>query len=100
MLKKAIAAHTIFIVGVITIFIFFVTATFFGWINWGGASASQFACSAKLLDYCSGWQKTGFTNTPYDWNKKDPKGCEEVPINIIQPTEEECKRFFPSLGTS
>jgi hypothetical protein len=100
MLKKAIAAHTIFIVGVITIFIFFVTATFFGWINWGGTSVSQFACSAKLLNYCSEWQKTGFTKTPWDWNKKDPKGCENPPININQPTEEDCKKLFPSLGTS
>ena len=94
---KAIAAHTIFIVGAITIFIFFVTATFFGWIDWSTISASQFACKAKLMSYCSELQKTG--KIPWDWNERGPEGCGEDPININQPTEEECKKLFPSLGS-
>lgn len=88
---KAIAAHTIFIVGVITIFIFFVTATFFGWIDWSKTSANQFACQAKLMSYCSEWQKTG--KTPWDWSKKEPTGCGDP------PSQDDCKKLFPSSGS-
>ena len=97
MLKKAIAAHTIFIVGAITIFILFVTATFFGYIDWSGKNASQFACQSKLLSYCSELQKG---RTPWNWDNKDPKGCENPPININQPSADDCKKLFPSLGST
>lgn len=96
MFKKAIAAHTIFLVGVIVIFIFFVTATFFGWIDWSGTSANQFACSAKLYNYCSELQKTG--NAPWDWNEKEPRGCENPPVNITKPTKDECDELFPQIS--
>lgn len=98
---KAIAAHAIFIIGVILIFTFFITATFFGWIDWGKTGASQFACSAKLFSYCSDWKKNDFTKTPWDWNKKGPEGCGEKPININQPTGEDgIKQCKSLLGIS
>jgi len=93
---KAIAAHTIFIVGVIIIFVLFVTATLFGWIDWSGFSANKFVCTSKVYSYCSGWSKTGFTNAPWDWDKKGPEGCENPPINIDIPSIDECKKLFPS----
>jgi hypothetical protein len=101
MLKKAIAAHTIFIIGVIIIFIFFVTVILFGYIDWSKTSASKFACTAKLENYCSDWSKSNppFSNTPWDWNSKGPSGCENSPININQPSSEDCKKLFPSLGS-
>lgn len=92
--SKAIAVHAIFLVAVIMIFLFFVTVTFFGWIDWSGKEASKFSCTAKLHSYCSDWKKTDFTKTPWDWYTKGPEGCERKEIGITKPDRDKCEEVL------
>jgi len=91
-MNKAIAAHAIFIVSVILIFLFFIAAIFFKWIDWSKLGANKFFCSAKLHSYCSDWKKTNFEKTPWNWNEKGPEGCEE--FGIMQPSQEDCEKLL------
>lgn len=83
MLKKGIVPHTLFIIGVIVIFMIIIAAVLFDWIDWSSQGASAYACNAKLLKYCSEWRMKN--EIPWDWNSRDPKGCEE--FGVVQPTD-------------
>jgi hypothetical protein len=88
MSKKAIVPHTLFIIGVIVIFMIIIAVVLFNWIDWSKAGASSFSCNAKLLSYCSQWrQNDNFARIPWDWNSKDPKGCENLNPPVLEPTD-------------
>lgn len=91
-MNKGIAVHTIFLIAVIIIFLFFATVIFFPWINWSKVEANKFSCTAKLHSYCSDWEKSNFEKIPWDWNKKGPEGCEK--IGIVEPSEDKCKEVL------
>jgi len=89
-MKKAVAVHTLFLIAVTVIFLFFAIAVFMGWVKLTDKITSPQICNSKLLAYCSEWSSKNYGNTPYDWSK-DASGC--VKIQIV-PTIEKCKSLL------
>ena len=76
-MKKAVAVQAIFLIIAVMIFLFFIAAIFFQWIDvtkWGSDKA---ACRAKIINYCSDWRKTGESKEPGWWNDKPVENCEK-----------------------
>jgi hypothetical protein len=87
---EAVAVHTLFIIAVTVIFLFFALAVFFGWLKINEQIANPTICNSNLLGYCTEWSHTDYQTVPYDWSQKDP-GC--VKINI-SPTLDGCKALL------
>ena len=62
---KAIAVQAIFLIGVIVIFLFFIVAIFWGWIDTTKFVTSQATCTANRISYCSALSSN--TKLP-DWD--------------------------------
>ena len=88
-MSKAIAVHAVFLIGVISIFLFFVVGILFIWIDTSKLATSFASCTQKRLSYCTDWSLSG--NKPDWWGTKDPKGCESSDINIPEPTCPQCR---------
>ncbi len=71
---KAVAVQAVFLIAVIMIFLFFVAALFFQWIEWTDESTNSFSCNAKMISFCSDWRKEG--KDPGWWESKGPN-CDE-----------------------
>lgn len=92
-MRKGIASHVMTIVFIIAIFGFFILLLVYNWIVATGLQASETLCTAKILNYCTDWWKNGFNQIPWDWNGKDPQGCEK--FNIRQPVNpDDCKALL------
>ncbi len=87
---KAVAVHAVFIVAVIVIFIFFLAAIFFEWIDVNKLGTNQATCRMKLMNYCNDLIKTG--KEPFNWNTKEPLGCENS--GITQPDKIKCQEIL------
>jgi hypothetical protein len=84
---EAVAVHTLFLIAVTVIFMFFALAIFFGWVKISEKVANPTICNSKLLTYCTEWSHTDYMKIPYDWSDK-ASGC--VKINI-SPDLDRCK---------
>lgn len=89
-MEKAVAVHTLFLIAVTVIFLFFAMAVFMGWIKLTDNITSPQICNSKLLAYCSEWSAKNYRDTPFDWSK-EAAGC--VKIQIV-PTVEKCKTLL------
>jgi len=92
--KKAVAVDAVSLIVIIAAFLFFTVAVFLGWINVQNLEANRASCAAKLLNYCTEWWKKQFQSVPYNWAEQPPKGCEQQPINVGQPTLDDCKSLL------
>jgi len=89
-MEKAVAVHTLFLIAVTVVFLFFAVAVFMGWIKLTDNTISPPICNSKLLAYCSEWSAKNYNAVPYDWSKQ-ASGC--VKIQIV-PTVEKCKSLL------
>jgi uncharacterized membrane protein YkgB len=89
-MRKAVAVHTLFLVAVTVIFLFFAIALFMGWIKITSDVANPAICNSKLLSYCSEWSASNYGSAPKNWADEAP-GC--VKIQIV-PTIEKCKSLL------
>lgn len=89
-MEKAVAVHTLFLIAVTVIFLFFAIAIFVGWIKLTEDVANPAFCNSKLLSYCAEWSRTDYYKTPYDWGEKAP-GCAKIDIT---PTVDKCKALL------
>ncbi len=87
-MPKAIAVQAVFLIGVIAISLFFISAIFFGWIDTTKFGTSQASCTAKKTSYCSGLINSD--KEPFAWDEKEPTDCGREGIEISQPTKAEC----------
>jgi len=89
---KAIAVHAIFVVSIILIFLFFVTAIFFRYMDFK-EGPSEFSCKVKQFSYCSDWKRTDYSDYPdWSWEEKEPENCDLV--GIAKPTYEQCENIL------
>ncbi len=84
-MPKAIAVQAVFLIGVIAITLFFIVAIFWGWIGTTKFGTGQASCTAKRISYCGGFVGG---KPPFDWNTKEPTGCEQY--NIVKPDDQCC----------
>ena len=84
-MPKAIAVQAVFLIAVIAITIFFIVGIFWGWIDTTKFGTSQATCAVKRISYCSGFKGN---KPPFDWNTKEPTGCEQY--GITQPNDKCC----------
>lgn len=92
--NRAIAMDAVSLVVIIALLLFVSAAVVIGWINVQNLQASQAACSAKLVGYCSEWSLNNFQNVPYNWNTQSPTDCDKDPIKISQPSLQQCKNLI------
>ncbi len=70
---KGVAIQAIFLIITIMIFLFFISAVFFKWIDITKLGSNQAACRMKILNYCSDWRKSG--SEPKWWDDKPVENC-------------------------
>lgn len=71
-MSKAIAVHTLFLIGVIAFFLIFIIGIFFQWIDTTNIASNQATCTLKKISFCSEWVRTGSTPNSDTWEKKSP----------------------------
>ena len=85
---KAIATHTMFLVGTITLFLIFTIILLWPLINPIIEDATMASCTTKYYNYCERWILKG--KDPGDWDEINPDGCEE--FEIYKPSSiDDCK---------
>jgi len=89
--KKAIAAHSIFLVGVIAMLLFFTVVIFWEWISSNQTEATKAACIVKLKNFCLKWTSSG--NKP-DWDSINPQNCEDLDPPILEPSQDYCNNLI------
>ncbi len=99
-MKKAIAVEAVFLIGVISIFIFFVVNIFFKWIDTTNMAVNEGTCTSKRISFCADWArqcagKDSCTTSPDWWSTKAPTGCEKY--NIPQPDCKTCQDVTQNL---
>ena len=89
-MKKAVAVHTLFLIAVTVIFLFFSIALFMGWIKITDDITNPAICNSKLLSYCSAWSARNYGAPDKSWSEEAP-GCTKIQI---VPTIEKCKSLL------
>jgi len=88
MSSKAIAVHTIFLIGAMLLLVVFTVAGLWFWLGDLNITSSEAACANKYQDYCDKWIITG--KEPGNWDSVSPEGCDEY--EIYKPKSiDECK---------
>ena len=88
-MKAVIATDVIFIIIFIALVVGASLIIFWKWYANQNMMASEYACKMKLYNYCIDAIRGKQTN----WNEIPPKeGCEK--FNVVQPTEQECKKLI------
>ncbi|MFH8086613.1 MAG: hypothetical protein QW609_02215 [Candidatus Aenigmatarchaeota archaeon] len=87
---KGVATHTLVIILIAIIGIFFSIIIFWRWIGLMSQEADEIKCKMKLESFCAEWISK---NKEPDWNSIPPKeGCEQY--GIFKPTtKEECEKI-------
>ena len=78
MSPKAMATHTIFLIGAMALFLTFTIISLWYFIGQTPTEATKASCTAKYMNYCERWTLNG--EDPGDWDKIEPKGCEDFGI--------------------
>ncbi|MBI2005162.1 MAG: hypothetical protein HYS80_00155 [Candidatus Aenigmarchaeota archaeon] len=94
-MSKAVATQAVFLVGVIAILFFFITAIFFGWIKGTKIVTTQATCVVKQRSYCSEWSVAG--KEPDWWGEREPKNCESADFQITKPSCNDCKKIYSAM---
>jgi len=77
MTSKAIATHSLFLIGSMALFLIFTIIIIWPFLK--GIDPTPASCTAKYLNYCERWRLNG--EDPGDWKDIEPKGCEDLDIN-------------------
>jgi hypothetical protein len=82
MRSKGITTHAIYTIGFIVISILVIVIGIQHFLETFSGEATEYSCNAKLVDYCTGWEVTGYDTgrEPFVWEEKTPHGCEEFGI--------------------
>lgn len=94
---KGIAVHTIVLIIMMG---FFAVAALYILGIWAintGSQADRTTCAWKKIDYCTDWKGNSYDEGPWDWQSRDPKGCEDLSPPILKPfTIAECEIVLES----
>lgn len=87
--RRGIAVHTLVLVIMIAMFTLVAVFIFYKWAAPSAVEATSVSCYFKKLSYCADWKSNGYGTTPWDWDSKQPTGCEDY--GITKPvTKDDC----------
>ena len=76
--QKAIATHTMFLIGTMALFLVFTIISLWFFIGQTEVEANRASCTAKYMNYCERWILK--EKDPGDWDDISPTGCDEFKI--------------------
>lgn len=88
---KGLAWYIVFLVVMIGMVVAGVLIVLWNVIAKYPQEANKISCQFKYVNYCFRWSLR--RKDPGDWDRVEPKGCEE--LGIDKPTKTECDKLFP-----
>ena len=93
-LRKAIATHTLALVIMMGMFAIIGLIFLYQWAGGTEAETSVASCTFKKISYCTDWRANNYAASPWNWESREPKGCETLDPPITKPTQDECKQLM------
>ena len=90
MSQKAIATHSLFLIGTMVLFLIFTVISLWPLISLTPIETTKASCTGKYMSYCERWILNG--EDPGDWDDIEPKNCEEIGIDMPR-TLDDCKNL-------
>jgi len=81
------AVHTIVLVIMMGLFAFVGMFLFYKWSDTTSIQASLASCKLKIVSYCTDWKVNNYADKPWNWNEKNPLGCER--FDVKEPTSKQ-----------
>lgn len=81
--SQGVAVHTLVLVIMIAMFAIVAIFIFYKWAQPSAIEATTVSCDFKKLAYCADWKVNGYGTRPWDWDTKQPAGCEA--FDVPQP---------------